>query len=281
MKFDPILKRDLTVSSRGRGLAALIVLLNTVLFTYGLLGLYGNLRSMSESGGMNYGAFLSVFDVTCMILLFMVILVFPEKTLSGISQERDSGTLDLLIASGLSPVKIVQGKFLSAFVQCTVGIISCIPSFFMPLIFGGVSLQSCMVLLLLFLPCAVFVLCAGLFGSSAGKTTSAGTAICYGTILFFMAGPFLTAFLLRPFMEEGENIFFWLSVLSPETSILSMLLSITGNDRLFTGIKEFFGAGNLPVTLPRLTLLSLCVCLLLSAGFFLLSARLIAPARKR
>ena len=235
----------MTVYSRGAGIMGFFLSVNALLFFSGLLFLFGNERRMIETGTGDYGLYLRTFFFTVLLLLLAVLFLVPARTVSSVSKERDSGTLDVMLASGLSPLRIASGTFFSAFLLSICILFSCFPALFLPLIYGGVSFSECLYVLLSFVPLILFLLSCGLFGSSAGKSQVSGICICYGLILALMAGPVLLSFLIKPFFEAGKNTGVCLMLMCPGTSVLSMLLDLTGGKgylRSFLSAAGYAGA---------------------------------------
>lgn len=281
MNFNPIVKRDMKVSSRSGGLAGFIAGLNACLFACGLLVLFGSLMRMQEAGRMNYRALFLSFSLTVILLSVIILFIFPGRTLSSVSQERDSGTIDIMMATGLSPLRIALGKFLSSFLPGTVIVLSCFPALFIPLILGGVSFQSCVLLLLSLIPAVALSLSAGLFGSAAGKNGTAGAVICYALILFLTVGPFFIAFLARPFLSEGGNSFVYLSALCPAFPAVALMLLLTGSEDLLFAAFTFLGLSENAYSVTGMILCSLGCEVLFSVLLFFLTVRKIAPRKQR
>ena len=281
MRLNPLIRKEITVSGRSGNLAAFIAVINSVLFLSGLLLLFGNLLVMEETESLEPRSLLLSWPVTVLLLLLIVIFILPGRTVSLIAKERDSGTLDLLIASGMTPLRIVSGKFFSEFLMSAVILLSTIPAIFLPLLFGGVRFESCLFLMALLLLGAVFSLSAGLFGGAQGRAQGRGAALSYALLLFFAAGPALIAFLLKPLSITGGNYAVWLLLLSPETPVLLLLSLITGQTGLIGETAAFFGYSGPLLTPLKLLFVSAGLGLLTAVLFFAGSVRAVNRGRER
>lgn len=279
MKLNPIVKRDLTVGSRNTRLTAVIMSMNAVLFAVGILGLFGRLAAFRLEQSINCRGTLAVYAVTAAVLFVLVLFLFPAMTTGSISSETAGGTLDLMLASGMTPGKIVLGKFLGRLIPAMVLLFSFLPSLVLPLIYGGVGFEGCLELLLLFVPFAVMLLSVGLFASAAGKNGGLTALTAYGIILGITVLPVLLAFLTAALAETGRNRFAYLMAGSPLITIGAKLLSQLGeSDR----ISRLFLSVNLQPAegfYSSLIWIGVLVQLLLSLVFLGLAVISTAPGR--
>ncbi|MCQ2400435.1 MAG: ABC transporter permease subunit [Lachnospiraceae bacterium] len=280
MKFDPIIKRDIKVSSRGPGFMALIMVINVILCGAGLLGVFGRLTGMNAYGRIDPGQLLYVYMMVAGIMAVFTILVLPGRTTGIITSERDSGTLDLMIAAGLSPAGIITGKYLSSLLFGIVAVFSCFPALIIPLIYGGVGFSACLLLLMSFLPTAALVLAIGVFASSAARTSSSAAAMAYGIIIALVAGPVLIAFLVNPVIPDGSNYMAYSVLLCPGVPSVSLILDQTGNGEFIDLFFSYLGLVPNAVFMSYITLFSSVTELVMMAAFLIGAGVNITPKRR-
>src|SRR5271170_1474359 len=103
----------------------------------------------SDIGGASLGSLAKtsaqVFQHLSYLQLALVALLAPIFTAGAITQEKDSQTYDILLATPLSNGQIVLGSLLSRLFFVVALLISGIPIFSITQIFGGVSINSIVV----------------------------------------------------------------------------------------------------------------------------------------
>lgn len=232
MKFNPIVKRDLTVGARSTRLTMLVTAMNAVLLGVDVLAVFGRFAAFRLESVMNYRSMLYVYCVAAGVVFLFVLFLYPALTVGSITSERDSGTMDLMLASGMSPVRIVRGKFISALLPGLVLLATFLPGLVLPLLFGGVEMTSCLLLLVLLVPMAVEMLCIGLCASARTGSGSAAAFAAYAMVLGITLLPLAAAVLFRSLNRTGENPAAVLIVISPVTPAVCLLAEQVGETAL-------------------------------------------------
>lgn len=279
MRLNPIFERELAVQSRSYFLPLLVVIVNAVLFLAGLLGIFGVITRMQLSAEHDYGAFLGIYAMVALLSFGLLVLITPSLAAGALSGERQTGTLDLLLTTQMSPLQIVTGKLSSCAWMLAVLICSALPALLIPPVFGGVSMSRTLLLLAVFFAEAVYLLSVGIFAGSFGRSQIRSNALAYGMTAALCIGTLLIAVLLRPFAEAGHNGAAYLLVLNPFATLLGMLLQILGEGRM---LQAAFGDLNLAADSAFLRFfvpLSLLFQLALSFLLILASVINITPVR--
>jgi ABC-type Na+ efflux pump permease subunit len=108
-----------------------------------LVSLYGNNGSVSDTNLAELAkTSVKVFQNLSYLQLGLVALLSPIFTAGSITQERDSQTYDILLATPLSNGQIVLGSLLSRLFFVIMLLISGIPVFAITQIFGGVKVSD-------------------------------------------------------------------------------------------------------------------------------------------
>lgn len=146
----------------------------------------GNLRA-----GLETYIYLSVMQFA------LIILVAPALTAGAISGERERQTLDLLLCTRVSSLKIVLGKLLSSLCFLALMIVSSLPMMALTLFYGGVGIWD-MLLMQLFLLVTALACCSiGIFCSAVFKRTVTATVVAYLTIFALGVGTIIFPFVFQ------------------------------------------------------------------------------------
>lgn len=268
MQLNPILKREITVQSRGFTLPFMVSGINLALFLAALLGTFGVMTRMRLSSERMYGAFLLIYALVIALGFLLLLFITPSMTASSISSERASQTLDLLLTTQLSPWRIISGKLSAAAWKLCMLLCSSVPAMLLPLLYGGIGVSEAVAMLLVFAAEAAVLLCIGLYASTLSAHTARTTAAAYGITVGLCAGLPAVCLLISPFCRNGNNISAYLLLLDPLMNVLCLLASQTGYGELFSQLFHRLSLVPDPAVLRFFIPLSLAVQL--TAAFFLL-----------
>ena len=133
----------------------------------------------------------SVSTMSALMVIFqmsVIILVAPSLSSGLISSEVESKGWQLLLATPLSPMRILVGKLMSAIFPLLLIVLAMLPAYLLLLKADDrqvVNVQA--VLLTLLLTCALAVLLPAAISSLVSRTAAA-TATSYGVLLLLVAG---------------------------------------------------------------------------------------------
>ena len=134
-------RRDLFIRCAYLGLLVAFVVISLVSAS-GSLGGSGSLSSLAKTSA-------SLFQSMSYLQLGLVALLAPVFTAGAITQEKDSQTYDILLATPLTNGQIVLGSLLSRLFFIIALLVSGIPVFSITQIFGGVAIKSIVISFLL------------------------------------------------------------------------------------------------------------------------------------
>ena len=274
MKLNPILKRELRVQSRGYTLTGLICALNIALFLVSILGSLAVSSRIVQDHYAEYDSYLMVFLLVNVLSFLLILLISPSVTAGSIAGERRAKTLDLLLATRMSPAKIVFGKLFSSLLMVCILVISTVPAAMVPLMYGGAGLME-LSLILLALFCGAFLcLSLGLFVSSFSDSPQRATALSYILLIVLCLGTVLPGLLFAPFYGgEGNNSAAMLLLLDPVMTMASVSAhALSGNSFIslvYSSLGLELSEGLIRAYIP----LSLLLELGLGALFLCLSIR--------
>ena len=281
MKFNPIVKRDLTVGSRSTRLTVLITALNAVLLGVDILAIFGRFAAFRLEARMDYRSMLYVYCIAVGVVFLFVLFLYPAMTVGSITTERDSGTMDLMLASGLSSRRIVFGKFISGLLPGLVLLATFLPGLVLPLLFGGVEVTSCLQVLLLFVPMAMEMLCIGLYASARTRSGASAGVAAYVIVLGITLLPLAAAALLRGMNSAGENPAAFLIVLSPVTPAAGLLADQVGENALLETVTRWLRVPGVLTEGSTLIITGAAVQVLAALLFFFAASSKAAPDRRR
>lgn len=210
MRLSPIYKKDALVSSRGIGLPLMLSGFNGCLSILILMNLFSVLENARTSGEIAYGGFLRMYYIVAGIELVLIILISPALTVSSISGERERKTLELLLTTQLSAFDIISGKLMTALSTVGVLIGTSMPVLATVFIYGGVTLEETLVLLVVYLVTAVYCASVGICTSTFVHSTAVATAAAYG-IIFVTTGGSYVLYLYRTVLDLSQH-FHWVMI---------------------------------------------------------------------
>ena len=80
-----------------------------------------------------------VFQIFFSMALLLITLVAPGYAATALTGEKETGTYESLILSGMSPGRIVWGKFVAAYASFTLVLVAVAPVVGIAFLFGGIS----------------------------------------------------------------------------------------------------------------------------------------------
>jgi ABC-2 type transport system permease protein len=164
-EFNPVLVKELRGRMRGARAFVLITIYLLILSGVTLL-LYAALAG-SAASDLNAGRQIGrgLFLLIAAVALIEVCVITPSLTAGSIAGEKEHQTYDLLIASLLSPWQIVWGKLASALAFALLMVLAVVPVMSLAFLFGGVTIRTFVLALIISLSLVVF----GFYTSLAGE----------------------------------------------------------------------------------------------------------------
>ena len=186
---NPVISMELRLRMRSKKtpwiISLYLIALGVIVFLYILL-------EANNRGYFNPNSSRDMFIILSFIQFALISLVTPGLTAGVISSEREKQTLNILLTTGLTPAKIILGKWLSSLSFMLLVIFSTMPVYSIVFLYGGISPRELMAVFGLYL---IGMLAIGSFGvlfSTLFKRTGVATVVTYTTIIVYTA---ITAFL--------------------------------------------------------------------------------------
>ncbi len=245
MQINPIVEKDLKIKMRGWKSPLLVTLylgfLGFLIFTFFFDSMYStynyfNPRIMTEA-----------FNVIAAFQLGMIAIITPALTASAISGERERKTLDLLLCTDYSTLKIIIGKVVASIAHVLLLVTASLPIMSTVFLFGGVRISDIIILFVLYLATALMIASFGIFFSTIFKRSAVSMIATYIMIMFLFFGTLIAYIFYYVIVQRitdravadvsvwflfGNPIFGLASIIDTGTSGLSSILNI----RSFIGI---------------------------------------------
>ena len=239
MRLYPIIKREIETKSRSLTLPIVMTIVNAVLFAVGLAGASAQILRMKNEFTLDYGAFLRIYVAVIAVQYIMLMFMVPVFTADAIAGERERGTFDLLLTTRLSAAEIVAEKLVSSYVGIAVIVISGLPAMLVPLMFGGVHIQSTIFVMLIILIEVLELMSIGMLTSSFARSSVQSIALSYAIIAALTIGPLLISGIAGMFSEKGENSLIYLTAIDPLLPVAAVLSEHIGEGtRLIGGLYK-------------------------------------------
>ena len=246
--------------------------------------------SAATSATPTWGALVSsyrgvfLFFAMAFCLLSALAVVAPAVAGTAVSGEREEGTFDLLLSTGLPPRSIVVGKVVASVGFVLLVALTAVPGFAMAWMFGGVPATDVVLTGLLLLAALCLFAAIGVFCSSLGRSSAVAALYAYGLVFLFGTGTLALYVLgasggmeatVRPLLALNP----WIALLSVPDQIsgqLAQLLPFQYRPLLDSGPQQgLFGA----FRTPRWAL-TLLLYAALTGLFVLLSSVAIDPCHR-
>ena len=168
--MNPILNKELTISSRSIKMSIHLMLYNLVLGGIAIITLMV-LHAESEYSGANYQTLMALFPILATLQCFIILFMIPVLTASSIAGERERQTLDVMLTTPISPFSIVLGKVFTAMAQVLMYVVSSVPIMSLAFIIGGMSWSYILGFIAMVVYASFYVGAIGVYCSAKRKKT--------------------------------------------------------------------------------------------------------------
>ncbi len=249
MNINPIYEREHRVSTRSLKLSMTILIFNFIVAAVTLIEMNEVVDYARKTSIIDYTSFLQIFKIVIFLPAILLIFVAPSFISGAISDERQRGTLEILLTTKMTARSIVFGKFLSLFASIMLILVSQLPIIAILFLYGGISVLDIIKLVINFVVFVILIISMGIFCSSIVVKTSVATALVYSTVLGLFVGTLVLYFLAaNSFIMNENNIFGILFIrfskfvllFNPLVSMDFLLSKIMGEDSLDILVSLFW-----------------------------------------
>ena len=205
MNINPIYEREHRVSTRSLKLSMAILIFNFIVAAVTLIEMNEVVDYARKTSIIDYTSFLQIFKIIIFLPAILLIFVAPSFISGSISDERQRGTLEILLTTKMTARSIVFGKFLSLFASIMLILVSQLPIMAILFLYGGISVLDIIKLVINFVVFVILIISMGIFCTSIVVKTSVATALVYSTVLGLFVGTLVLYFLAANSFMMNEN----------------------------------------------------------------------------
>ena len=205
MNINPIYEREHRVSTRSLKLSMAILIFNFIVAAVTLIEMNEVVDYARKTSIIDDTSFLQIFKIVIFLPAILLIFVAPSFISGSISDERQRGTLEILLTTKMTARSIVFGKFLSLFASIMLILVSQLPIMAILFLYGGISVLDIIKLVINFVVFVILIISMGIFCSSIVVKTSVATALVYSTVLGLFVGTLVLYFLAANSFMMNEN----------------------------------------------------------------------------
>ena len=208
MNINPIYEREHRVSTRSLKLSIAILIFNFIIAAITLIEMNDVVDFARKTSFIDYTSFLQIFRLVIFVPALLLVFVAPSFIAGTISDERQRGTLEILLTTKMTAKSIVFGKFLSLFASIMLILISQLPILAILFLYGGITVLDIVKLIINFVVFVVLIISMGIFCSSIARKNSVATALLYSGVLGLFIGTLILYFLAaNSFVMDESGLF--------------------------------------------------------------------------
>lgn len=245
---NPIYLKELKLYARSPRTAGILVIFNVALMIIGLFAYYISfIRPEYRGSEVLYSDILSIYRILATVEFALIAIVVPAISAGSICGEREKQTLELLLSTTLSPIRIVFGKLIASLHLVLLLLVSSLPVFGLVFSVGGIRIVDLMILYAELFLVAVLAGSISIFFSTCCKRTTTACVFSYSLLIILIVVNGLAVIWLyvldapvTDYVNMESVIHGWLNdtashrdwnlllLLNPLTSFLALLQKQTG-----------------------------------------------------
>ena len=293
MMQNPVYSREMKVSSRSIRLPLIIVLFNGILSMVTLLNMYSAVAQVESTAVIQYSSFMDMYEF--ILLMFIV----PAVTAASISGERERQTLELMLTTQMTASQVVIGKLMSALSTLLLLIVSSFPAVAMVFVYGGITWQDILSLLMCYITVAFFAGSLGICFSALFKRSTISTVVTYGVLIAVVAGTyFINKFSLSLSSMNinnsvaaygfGENVVkpssgnvIYLLLINPAATFYTIINGQMGGSAPTAKMAGYFGMQSTGFVMENWIIISIVIQLSIAALMIWVAIKAVEPVKRR
>ncbi len=218
----------------------------------------------------------SLFRSLMLFETFTLLLIVPGLAAGAISQEHESRTYEMLVATPLPAAGIVLGKMGATLSYVLLLLIATVPFTSLFFVFGGITISDVVTVLALLMAIAATFAAITMFFSALLKRTVRAVVLSYVLVAAWIGLPFF-GFIAHGILRNDVPPRFWL-VPSP-LSAVSSAFSVLSPESFFTAIGQGVAPG--AVTMRPTWHFTLLLYAFLALPAVIGTAHFVRPAGRR
>lgn len=253
MRWNPIWIKELKVRARVVRIPILLMFYNAVVALIAMFMLIASIDIMGGGGYVDYSGMTSLFAGLSVLQYCVGFLVTVVMTSNAISNERERGTMDLILVTPVSPRTLINGKLMSAMTTSSLFAVSSLPVLAISSAYGGIGFEDILYMIMVFLLIILYAGSAGILCSCLMERSSLSivSSLILEAVLFI--GPFAVLEIINIFFynriqslqEPSFAVNGWIFVLivSPIMLIIDFCDRVIGGNRLMDMFFYTYGIG--------------------------------------
>lgn len=258
MRWNPVYKRELTVSSRSIRMAIIFLIFNSILAIVALFNLFSVVEQVKVTAEIQYSRFLELYLFVSAIEFLMLLFIMPALTASSVSGERERQTLELMLTTTMSPKEIILGKLWTSLTTMILLAVSALPIQSLVFVYGGITVMDMALLFVCHGIVAFFTGGIGMFCSSLFKRSTLATVCTYTVLVLLVAGTLAVNlfayhmdmnevrsynFAMNSVMQQASSGgFLYLLLVNPVITFLAMINGQAGSGDIRMTMEQWVGA---------------------------------------
>lgn len=166
------------------------MLFNGILSMVTLLNMYSAVAQVESTAVIQYSSFMDMYEFVTTIEFILLMFIVPAVTAASISGERERQTLELMLTTQMTASQVVIGKLMSALSTLLLLIVSSFPAVAMVFVYGGITWQDILSLLMCYITVAFFCGKPGNLFLSPVQAVNHIHGSSYGVLIAVVAGTY-------------------------------------------------------------------------------------------
>ncbi|MBE5947444.1 MAG: hypothetical protein E7261_00295 [Lachnospiraceae bacterium] len=283
---NPIYKKEVGTGMRTARTAILIVGFNTILAIVAFVMFHNTIKGITSMGALDYSGLTNLYTVMVYIEFGIIAIIVPAITAGAVAGERERQTLDVMLASRISPLAVIWGKMLSCMQIIVVVCISSLPVLSIVFVYGGIRITNLLVLLFVIICTGFYFGSIGLFASSICKKTTAAVITAYvgmvAVVILTGGIVYIAEKLSVEFVKENNSFMEGISnimLINPATTIVGLVGDQLETESYFEELLFYGVARREGMFVKNWTFYSVAVQLFMSTVLLFISAWILNPLK--
>lgn len=292
ININPVFEKEIKRNSRSARISWIVFGCNLVLGCIAIVSFFGKSQISGFMRAGDYDITIRCYMLMAYALFILLLLIIPAITAGTVSQERERGTLDVLLTTNLAPWKIITGKLQSVLAIVFLMAFSTMPAISLIMVFGGIGFGDLMVLIGMLVISGILAGSIGIFCSAVFQRTTIATIMSYVILVMLIGGTAVSlglAYYIQALKLEQSELSravdlgagIYVLLLNPFLTFMGMLGNQVGNGKEIANLCNSLGnySGNFVVS--HMVLFGAALQLIISVFLLYIAGRCINPLRRK
>lgn len=213
MHINPVIEKELKTKMRGWKAPALVTAYLAFLFLVVFINFLIFYNDSYYRAELVSRVVVNLYNTLAFLQLLLILFITPIITSGSISLERERQTLDLLLCTDFSALKIIIGKIFVSIAHIMLLVTASFPILGIVFLYGGVGIGDIILLFLFYILVAVMVASIGVFYSTVFKKTIVSIVMTFITLGIFTVGSVIALFIFSEVIMGSYGSMKWYEVM--------------------------------------------------------------------